>query len=115
MELPNFVNTWHIYFKGNHELVDFNSWLQAERSNGNNFAADHCGKGRYLSAMLNTKGGSNIGSLSSINCDFVAELTLAYLDLVVRGNSELADKIISGQRLHKELHSDYVAKTKCYG
>lgn len=115
MELPNFVNTWSVYFKGEHELLEFSEWIEQEKSKGNEYASANCAKGRYLSDMLNTKGGCQIQSLSGTFPDFSAELTLAYLDLTVRGNSELADRIIDGQRLHIDLHSKYVEETKCYG
>lgn len=115
MELPNFVNTWSVYFKSELDLLDFSEWLVRENEKGNVYSSINCAKGRYLSDMLNSKGGCQIQSLSGTYPDFSAELTLAYLDLTVRGKSDLADRVISGQRLHIDLHSKYVEATKCYG
>ncbi|MFV8385569.1 hypothetical protein ACNO5E_15885 [Vibrio parahaemolyticus] len=51
MELPNFVNTWSVYFKSELDLLDFSEWLVRENEKGNVYSSINCAKARYLGGL----------------------------------------------------------------
>lgn len=118
--LPNQEATW----AGLSGVVEeFSAWRQ--RTN-RRYASEDAELLCYLGNQLKAEGAPLVGartnhpvlgllSYMSESNNRMQELLLAYLSLAVARDSEPAQKLIAGQRLHVGLDPSYVAATCCYG
>jgi len=116
VELPNQTVTW------GRDIESYDVWLSRQTSR----FSETAGLLMYLTDQLRCESAdlSNVrfsnpvlGLMSyfSETNNRAAELMFAYLALTLTRDAGPARALVAGQRLHKGLHPEYVAKTKCYG
>lgn len=119
-QLPNQTSTWGAISS---HVEEFDAWQERTR---NTYCSEDAALLCYLGDQLKAEGDPLVGarmnhpvmgliSHMSASNSRMQELMYAYLAIVVEQNLEPARKLVSGQRLRRGLHPDYVAATRCYG
>lgn len=118
--LSNQANTWAALSA---VVEEFSTWQQRtgkqcadERTELLAYLSDQMGD-ESEPLMANPLNHPVLGLLSHLSRqnNRMRELLFAYLAIVLSHDCEPARRLIAGHRLQRDLHSDYVAATRCYG